>query len=137
MDNNKTVDNLNFIKIYFRVFIYKIIVLKYSELSKKEVKNHRRRMKTRLGTRSGQKTLKKSPNSTRTRKCIRSHRANSALLSAKRHSKRAEFPWCGLWPNGLRVIIMHTFFDLFAKGCARIQILIVRTYFLESSNLYK
>ena len=44
MDNNKTVDNLNFIKIYFRVFIYKIIVFKYLELSKKkkkEMKNHR------------------------------------------------------------------------------------------------
>ena len=25
LDNNKIVDNLNFIKIYFRVFIYKII----------------------------------------------------------------------------------------------------------------
>ena len=35
LDKNKTVDNLNFIKIYFRVFIYKIIVLKYPELSKK------------------------------------------------------------------------------------------------------
>ena len=56
LDNNKTVDNLNFIKIYFRVFIYKIIVLKYLELSKKEMKNHRRRMKMRLGIRT-QKTL--------------------------------------------------------------------------------
>ena len=66
MDNNKTVDNLNFIKIYFRVFIYKIIVLKYLELSKKEMKNRRRRMKMRLGTRTGQKTLeeesKRHPN---------------------------------------------------------------------------
>ena len=57
MDYNKIVDNLKFIEIYFRVFIYKIIVLKYPELSKKEMKNHRRRMKTRLGTRTGQKTL--------------------------------------------------------------------------------
>ena len=48
---------MNFIKIYFKVFIYKIIVLKYPELSKKEMKNHKRRMKTRLGTRTGQKTL--------------------------------------------------------------------------------
>ena len=66
LDNNKTVDNLNFIKIYFRVFIYKIIVLKDPELSKKDMKNHRRRMKTRLGTRIGQKTLeeesKRHPN---------------------------------------------------------------------------
>ena len=57
MDNNKTTNNLNFIKVYFRVFIYKIIVVKYTELSKKEIKNHRRRMKTRLGIRTGQKTL--------------------------------------------------------------------------------
>ena len=58
LDKNKTVDNLNFIKIYFREFIYKIIVLKHPELSKKEMKNHRPMMKMRLGTRIGQKTLK-------------------------------------------------------------------------------
>ena len=40
--------------------------------------------------------------------------------SAEQHSKRAEFPLVGLWPNGLRVTIMHTIFDLFAKGCGRI-----------------
>ena len=66
LDKNKTVDNLNFIKIYFRVFIYKIIVLKYPELSKKEKKNHRGMMKMRLGTRTGQKPLKRSPNGTQT-----------------------------------------------------------------------
>ena len=38
MDNKKIVDNLNFIKIYFRVFIYKIIVLKKLELFRKEIK---------------------------------------------------------------------------------------------------
>ena len=57
MDNIKIVDNLNLIKIYFRVFIYKIIVLKKLELSRKETKNHKRRLKTRQGTRTGQKTL--------------------------------------------------------------------------------
>ena len=67
LDNNKTVDNLNFIKIYFRVFIYKIIVIKYPELS-----TQKKRwkiiggMKTCLGTRIGQKTLeeesKRHPN---------------------------------------------------------------------------
>ena len=36
--------------------------------------------------------------------------------SAKRHFKRAKFPLVGLWPNGLRVTIMHTLFNLFAKG---------------------
>ena len=62
MDNNKIVDNLIFIKIYFRVFIYKIIVLKYPELSKNEMKNHRRRMKTRPGTRTSKKTLEEESN---------------------------------------------------------------------------
>ena len=50
-------DNLNFIKIYFRIFIYKKIVLKKLELSRKEIKNHIQRMKTRLGARTGQKSL--------------------------------------------------------------------------------
>ena len=66
LDNNKIVDNLNFIKIYFRVFIYKIIILNYPELSKKEMKNHRWRMKMHLDTRTGQNTLeeesKRHPN---------------------------------------------------------------------------
>ena len=57
--------------------------------------------------------------------------------SAERHSKSAEFSLVGLWPNGLWVTIRHTFFDLFAKGCIRIQTLIVCTYFLESSGLYQ
>ena len=57
--------------------------------------------------------------------------------SAERHSKSAKLPSCGLWPNGLRVTIMHTIFNLFAKGCGQIQTLIIRTYFLESSGLYK
>ena len=48
-----------------------------------------------------------------------------------------ELPSCGLWPNGLRVTIMHTLFDLFAKGCGQIQTLIICTYFLESSGIYK
>ena len=38
MDNNKILDNLNFIKTYFKVFIYKIIVPEKPELSIKEIK---------------------------------------------------------------------------------------------------
>ena len=57
--------------------------------------------------------------------------------SAEWHSKSAEFPSCGLWPNDLQMMIRHTIFDLFIKGCVRIQTLIVRTYFLESFGLYK
>ena len=54
--------------------------------------------------------------------------------SAKLHSKRAEFSCDGLWPNGLRVMIRHTLFDLFAKGFVWIQTLIVCT---KPSGLYK
>ena len=57
--------------------------------------------------------------------------------SAEKYSKSATFTCFGLWPNGLWVTIMHTIFDLFAKGCVQIQTLIVYTYFLESSGLYK
>ena len=131
-------DNLNFIKIYFRVFIYKIIVLKYPELSKKEMKNHRRRMKTRLGTKTGQKNPRKGVQTAPKRKstfiAIRQIRH---FWSAEWHSKRAEFPCFGLWPNGLWVTIRHTLFDLFVKRCAQIQTLIVCAYFLESSDLYE
>ena len=56
--------------------------------------------------------------------------------SAKRHSKSAELPSCGLCPNGLRVTIKHIIFDLFAKGCVRIQTLIICTHFLEPSDHY-
>ena len=37
----------------------------------------------------------------------------------------------------VRVTIRHTLFNLFVKGCIRIQTLIIHTYFLESSGLYK
>ena len=57
--------------------------------------------------------------------------------SAERHFKSAKIPCFGFWPNSFQVTIRHTIFDLFAKGCVRIQTLIVRTYFLEPSDLYK
>ena len=57
--------------------------------------------------------------------------------SAKRHFKRVEWSPFGLWPNSFRVTIKHTVFDIFAKGCIRIRILIVRAYFLDSFGLYK
>ena len=43
MDNNKIVDNLNFIKIYFRIFIYKIIVLKKLELDRNDKKKKKKK----------------------------------------------------------------------------------------------
>ena len=42
-----------------------------------------------------------------------SPKANLALLECKRYSKRAKFSLVGLWPNGLRVTIRHTLFDIF------------------------
>ena len=36
--------------------------------------------------------------------------------SAERHFKSAELASFGLWPNGLRVRIKHTHFDLFTEG---------------------
>ena len=59
MDNNKIVDNLNFIKIYFRVFIYKIIIPEKARIIQKRDKNHRLRMKTRIGARTGSKNLRR------------------------------------------------------------------------------
>ena len=95
-------------------------------------------MKIRLGARSSQKTLegesKTHPN-TVVRLVSKSQFGTFGVLEW--HSKRAEFPPFGLWPNGLRVTIRHTLFDLFAKGCVRFHILIFCAIFLESSSLYK
>ena len=44
LDNNKIVDNLDFIKIYFRIFIYKIIVAENTWIIQKRVKNLRIRI---------------------------------------------------------------------------------------------
>ena len=65
------------------------------------------------------------------------HESAFGLQEPIRHSKSAEFPCFGFWPNIHWVTIMQTLFDLFAKGCVWIQTLIVRTYFLGSSVLYK
>ena len=58
--------------------------------------------------------------------------AEQHIWSVEQHSKRAEFSPFGLWPNGLQVMIKHTIFNLCAKGCDQIHILIVTTYFLET-----
>ena len=65
------------------------------------------------------------------------HKSVFGLQEPIRHSKRAKFPLVGLWPNDLWVMILHTLFDIFAKGYSWIQTLIVCTNFLESSGLYK
>ena len=65
-------------------------------------------MKTCLGTRTDQKTLE---GDTKWPK----HESTFGLQEPIWHSKSAELPSCGLWPNGLQVMIMHTIFNLFAK----------------------
>ena len=124
MDNNKIVDNLNFIKIYFKGFIYKIIVpKKVWIMQKRDKKNHRLRMKTRLGVRTGSKTLEReSKTHPNTKVC-------SASKSTIRHFWSAEFSPFGLWPNSLRVTIRHTIFYLLAEGWVLIHVLHVRALF--------
>ena len=60
MDNNKIVDNLNFIKIYFRVFIYKIIIPEKAQIIQKRDQNHRIWVKTHLGARADSRKPKKA-----------------------------------------------------------------------------
>ena len=118
MDNNKIVDNLNFIKIYFRVFIYKIIIPEKARIIQKRDKNHRLRMKIGLGARIGSENLRRRvQNAHESVYGIQEHcSALQHFWSAKRHFKRAEFPSFGLWPSALWVTIRHTLFDLFAEG---------------------
>ena len=142
MDNNKIVDNLNFTKIYFRVFVYKIIIPEKAWIIQKRDKNHRLRMKTHLGTRTGLKKKKKTlKRESKTHQNTEERSASKSTIrhfwSAKQHFKRAKWSPFGLWPNSLQMTIRHTIFDLFVEGCVRICILIVHAYFLESSGLYK
>ena len=65
MDNNKIIDNLNFIKIYFRVFIYKIfvaekiwIIHKRDKIYKYELKTH---LSARLGSRKPKQWVQNAP----------------------------------------------------------------------------
>ena len=139
MDNNKIVDNLNFIKIYFRVFIHKIVVLEKAWIiQKRDKKNQWLRMKTRLCARIRSKNPKRRvQNAPKYERMFSVQEPIRHFWSAKRHFKRAEFPPFGLWPNALWVMIRHTLFDLYAKGWVSIHILHIRAIFLESSGLYK
>ena len=72
-------------------------------------------MKTRLGTRTGQKTLevkpKRHPNM---KECSMPKGQFNTFGVPFDTLKGQDFP-CGLWPSGLRVMIMHTLFDLSTK----------------------
>ena len=100
MDNNKIVDNLNFIKIYFKIFIYKIIVLKKPKSFEKRDKNNRQRMKTRLGARIGKKTLeeesKQHPN-TKERSVSKSQFGTFGVPNGT--LERPKFPLLGFGPT--------------------------------------
>ena len=95
-------------------------------------------MKTRLGARTNKKNLRKGVQmAPEHEKVFSVQEPIWHFWSVEQHSKRAEFSSFGLWPNSLWVTIKHTIFDLFAKGCVRIHILIIRDYFLESFGFYK
>ena len=80
MDNNKIVDNLNFIKIYFRIFTYKIIVAKKSWIIQKRDKNLRIWIENMYKCKAQlKKTKKMSLKCTRTWKC----NCHSALLECR------------------------------------------------------
>ena len=80
------------------------------ELFRKEIKkNHRQRMKTRLGARTYQKKPRREVQTApEHEKVFGVQEPIWHFRSAERHSKRAEFPPFGLGPNGLWVMIRHT-----------------------------
>ena len=55
---------MNFIKIYFKVFIYKIINPKNAQIIQKRDKNFRIQVKTHLGARTGSRKPKKGVQNT-------------------------------------------------------------------------
>ena len=62
MDNNKIMDNLNFIKIYFRIFIYKIIVDEKTWIIQKRDKyGLKTSLSARLGSRKPKKWVQNAP----------------------------------------------------------------------------
>ena len=78
-------------------------------------------MKTRLGTKDWPKNPRRGVQTAPEHERVFGvQRAIQHFWSAERHSKRAEFSPCGLWPNGLQVTIKHTLFNLFVKGCVQI-----------------
>ena len=102
------------------------------------MKNHKRRMKTRLGTRTGQKTLKEEskrhPN-TKERSESKGQFGTFGVLNGT--LKGQNFLGWALAQQPLGDDKAHPFSIFFAKGCVRIHTLIVRAYFLESSDFYK
>ena len=65
------------------------------------MKNHKRMMKTRLGTKDQPKNPRRGVQTAPEHERVFGvQRAIRHFWSAERQSKRAEFPHFGLWPNG-------------------------------------
>ena len=91
----------------------------------------------RLGTRTSKKTLEKESKRYPNTKVHQEPQGQFGTFGVPNGTlKGLNFHVLGFGPT-TRVTIMHTLFNLFAKGCVRIQNLIARTYCLESSSLYK
>ena len=84
-------DNLNFIEIYFRIFLYKIIIPEKAWIIQKRDKNLRIWVKAHLGARATQENLKgesKTHSNTKVRLVPKS--TIQHFWSAEQYFKRAE-----------------------------------------------
>ena len=132
MDNNKFVDKLNFIKIYFKVFIYKIIVLDKPKLSRKEIKKKKKswtedenmsRCKNRI-----KKPQKESPNGTWTWKSVWHSKAPLDNFGVQNWHLLGFGPMAFGW--------WYRFWS-FRRRMSHDSYSTLRDYFLEFSGLYK
>ena len=138
MDNNKIVDNLNFIKIYFRVFIYKIIFfLKRPELSRKELKILEYGLKTRLSARPGSRKPKKGVHNTlKHESAISIQEYHSALLECRSALSKCQIAlFWGLAQLSLGADKAHPFW-LFRRRTRPNSHSTRRWLFFKHSNLY-
>ena len=131
MDNNKILDNLNFIKIYFRVFIYKIIVAKETWIIQKIDKKFRIWLKTRLSARlSSSKPKKGIQNAPEHESAISTQEYHSAL------SKWRMAPFWALAQLSLGNDKTHHF-RLFRRKTRPNSHSTHRCLFFKHSSLYK
>ena len=133
MGNNKILNNLNFIKIYFRVFIYKIFVAEKTWIIHKRDKIYEYELKTHLSARLGSRKHKKGVQNAPEHESVIRHfwSADQHFWSDERHFKSAELHSFGLWSNSLWVPKRHTIFDFIAKRRVSIRILPIVAYFLS------
>ena len=138
MDNNKIVDNLNFIKIYFKVFIYKIFVTEKTWIIKKRDKIYEYNLKTRLSVRPGSRKPKKEvQNALEHKSAIIIQEYHLALLEC-----RSELSKCRMAP--LRALAQCSLcdnkalpFQIFHRKSHHSSHSTHRCLFFKHSNLYK